>query len=115
MRQWQICTSPHAVRSLQYLLRNKQLRSVASLIRSLYLYLHRITQAVILELTDPCSVKPMIHDQSDVPPVLPDDAEYCSGQEFGFLKNSSQIELVPGARRMLENFLTGVSSWTKQV
>ena len=31
MRQWQICTSLHAVRSSQYLLRNKQITSVASL------------------------------------------------------------------------------------
>ena len=31
MRQWQICTSLHAVRSSQYLLRNKQKTSVASL------------------------------------------------------------------------------------
>ena len=35
MRQWQICTSLHAVRSLQYLLRNKQITSVASLMRSM--------------------------------------------------------------------------------
>ena len=31
MRQWQICTSLHAVRSSQSLLRNKQITSVASL------------------------------------------------------------------------------------
>ena len=31
MRQWQICTSRHAVKSSQYLLRNKQFTSVASL------------------------------------------------------------------------------------
>ena len=50
---------------------------------------------------------------------------YCSG--FGvrvvdmrvetqpICTNSSQIELVAGGLRMLKNFLTGVSSWTKQV